>query len=87
MGLGLEVEGWDETGGVVTSSDGLLAVRVLDGAPVPLEIALAVPPGELAALGEAAVEAGAEVVAAGAGALAVRGPESVTWRVTAAASG
>ena len=53
MGLGLEVEGWDAAGGVVTSADGLLAVRVLDGEPVALEIEFGVAPGDLAELAAA----------------------------------
>ena len=81
--LGFEVAGWDATGGRFESACGTVGLRVLEGEPTPAEVQLWLPPGELAALGEAAAEAGADVVAAGAGALVVRGPELVTWLVTA----
>ena len=82
--LGFEVAGWDATGGRFESACGTVGLRVLEGEPTPAEVQLWLPPDELAALGEAAAEAGADVVAAGAGALVVRGPELVTWLVTAA---
>lgn len=83
--LGFEVAGWDATGGRLESACGTVTLRVVEGEPVPVDVGLEVPAGELALLGEAAAEAGAEVAAAGEGAIVVRGPESVIWRVTAAA--